>query len=148
MISVTPVNHCHILAKTIGWFGAFALPCNSLLFFLRVRAVFRYSNTVRLAFTLLWSTTFLALTIPFSVDGTHIGTTMSCVNSQVKLLSSAGTVATAVFDTMVFLAISFRLLQLSLTDNWRDRFFKSFFNGEGLSWVTKAVLHTGQLYYM
>ncbi|KAK7679047.1 hypothetical protein QCA50_017991 [Cerrena zonata] len=142
------VNNCHILAKTIGWFGAFALPCNSLLFFLRVRAVFLHSNIIVFGFLILWLSTLSALTIPFTVNGAHIGTTKSCINSEIRKLTSAGTVATAVFDTMVFLAISFRILQLSLRDSWKDRLFKSFLSGEGLGWVSKAVLHTGQLYFM
>ena len=146
--SATPVNNCHILAKTIGWFGAFASPLNSLLFFLRARAVFLHSNIAVFAFALLWLSTISAVTIPFSVDGQQIGTTKSCVNSQVERLSSAGAVATAVFDTVVFLAISFRVLQLSLRNTWKDRLFKSFLSGEGLGWVSKAVLHTGQLYFM
>lgn len=143
-----PVSDCHALAKTIGWLGAFALPLNSLLFLLRARAVFLYSRIAVFGFTLLWLATLSALSIPFSVDGAQIGTTNQCINSQVERLSSAGAVATSVFDTIVFLAISFRILQLSLRTNWKDRLLSSFLSGEGLGWVSKTVLHTGQLYFM
>ncbi|THH31273.1 hypothetical protein EUX98_g2912 [Antrodiella citrinella] len=147
IFQVAPVANCHILAKAIGWCGAFALPLNSLLFFFRIRAVFGRSNAVITFFGFLWLATFAAISAPFGVDGTHIGTTMFCVNSDVQAFSSAGIVVVAVHDTMVFLAITTRLVMYCLADTWFAR-FKAFFSGKGMGNVSKALLQTGQMYYL
>lgn len=81
------------------------------------------------------------------MDGIHIGTTRFCVNSDVKPFSSAGIVVVAVHDTLVFLAIGIRLVMFSLADTWSER-FKTFLSGKGMGNVSRALLHTGQLYYL
>lgn len=140
------MNNCHALAKTIGWCGAFALPLNSLLFFFRIRAVFNQSRIIKYSFLALWLATLSAIAAPFAVDGTHIGTTKNCINSNVKQYSSAGIVVVAVHDTSVFMAISMRLLMYSFADGWSQR-LKTFFSGGGMGNMSKALLKSGQLYY-
>ncbi|TCD61989.1 hypothetical protein EIP91_007653, partial [Steccherinum ochraceum] len=147
VFQVAPVDNCHALAKAIGWCGACALPLNSLLFFFRIRAVFSQNTPVIAFFFFLWLATFSAISAPFGVDGTHIGTTRFCVNSDVQSFSSAGIVVGAVHDTLVFLAITTRLVMFSLADTWVER-FKAFLSGKGMGNVSRAVLHTGQLYYL
>lgn len=98
-------------------------------------------------FGLLWLATFSAITAPFGVDGTHIGTTQFCINSDVKSFSSAGLIVGAAHDTLVFLAITVRLLMYSLADTWTAR-FRAFFSGRGMGNISKALLHTGQQYYL
>jgi hypothetical protein len=58
-------------------------------------------------------------------------------------------VASAIFDTLVFLAISWRLISTSIigSASWRDR-LKSFVKGEGLLDLSKLLLRSGQFYYM
>ncbi|KAH8105157.1 hypothetical protein BXZ70DRAFT_998341 [Cristinia sonorae] len=141
------VEDCHALAKAIGWFGAMALPLNCLLFFFRIRALFNQNQLVVVFFGLLWLATFTSITAPFGVDGTHIGTTKYCVNSDVKSFSSAGIVVVAVHDTLVFLAITAKLSTYSMADTWSDR-IKSILSGDGLGAVSRALLQTGQLYYL
>jgi len=148
IFQVASVNDCHQLAKAIGWLGALAFPLNSLLFFFRVRAVFYKTPVIVGLFAVLWLGTLGgSLTAPFAVDGTHIGTTQNCVNSNVKSFGSAGIIATAVNDTLVFLAISTQLVMYTLADSWSSR-LKAFMKGKGLGRVSKTLLHSGQLYYM
>ncbi|KAH8078389.1 hypothetical protein BXZ70DRAFT_659522 [Cristinia sonorae] len=148
IFQVSNVGDCHKLAKAIGWLGALALPLNSLLFFFRVRAVFNRSKIIVAAFALFWLGTLGgALTAPFAVDGIHIGTTKNCVNSNVKSFASAGIIAAAANDTLVFLAISTQLMMYSLADTWSSR-IKAFMKGQGLGHISKTLLQTGQLYYL
>ncbi|CAL1702480.1 unnamed protein product [Somion occarium] len=148
VFQVSAVSDCHALAKAIGWCGAFGLSLNSLLFFFRVKAVFNSSKLITALFAFVWFATFAcALTAPFGVDGIHIGTTGNCVNSNVKTFSSAGLIVVAVNDTLVFIAISTRLMMYSLADTWVDR-FKTFFSGKGMGHMSRALLQTGQLYYL
>lgn len=53
-------------------------------------------------------------------------------------------VASATFDTLVFIAISWRLASTSMIGNS----FKSFVRGEGLLGLSRALLRSGQIYYM
>ena len=55
---------------------------------------------------------------------------------------------TAVNDTLVFLAISYRMVSIAIVKNtWRAR-TKSFFTGDGLYYLSKALLQSGQVYYL
>ena len=117
--------------------------------YLRVRAVYNHSIVVKTAFGVAWLGVLGgALTAPFSLQGVHIGTTRRCINSSVKAYGAAGLLAAAINDTLIFLAITFRLLTAHLTsDCLRDR-FRSFVRGEGLHRMPRLLLQTGQLYYM
>jgi hypothetical protein len=55
---------------------------------------------------------------------------------------------TAVNDTLIFLAISYRMMSLSAVDGpWTAR-AKSFFTGDGMYRLSKSLLHSGQVYYL
>lgn len=58
------------------------------------------------------------------------------------------TAVDTVNDTVIFIAISCRMVCNSTTgDTWRVR-FKSFIRGDGLHSVSKALLQSGQAYYL
>jgi hypothetical protein len=55
---------------------------------------------------------------------------------------------TAVNDTFVFLAISYRMVSSAMVvSTWRAR-SQSFFTGDGLLYLSKALLQSGQVYYL
>ena len=57
-------------------------------------------------------------------------------------------ILTAVNDTFVFLAISYRMVSLStVSGTWTAR-AKAFFTGDGMYHLSKALLHSGQIYYL
>jgi hypothetical protein len=57
-------------------------------------------------------------------------------------------VLTAVNDTLVFLAISYRMVSSAMVScTWSAR-ARSFFTGEGLHQLSKALLQSGQVYYL
>ena len=89
-----------------------------------------------------------ALTLPFALHGAHIGPTKFCIDGNVKSYGSSGMVASTVFDTVVFLAISWKLSidQMSGTI-FRDK-VKHFFGGRALPTLSKGLLQSGQLYYL
>jgi hypothetical protein len=56
-------------------------------------------------------------------------------------------VLNAVYDTLVFLAISYRIISYTIIgDSWSAR-VKTFFGANGLPRLSKGLLHGGQLYY-
>lgn len=117
--------------------------------YIRLRAVYNHSIVIKTAFGIAWLGVLGgSLTAPFSLQGVHIGTTQRCINSAVKSYGAAGLLAAAINDTLIFLAITARLLTAHVTsDSLRDR-FRSFVRGEGLHRMPKLLLQTGQLYYL
>jgi hypothetical protein len=58
-----------------------------------------------------------------------------------------GYIATAAYDTLLYLAMSLRLASIAVVDSWQDQ-LKSFVTGDGLGWLSKVLLRSGQLYYL
>ncbi|CAL1702868.1 unnamed protein product [Somion occarium] len=141
---VSSKSGCNVVQTAIGWFGAFAVPLNSLLFFLRVRAVFLGSRIALAVFGFLWLSTLTSLTMPF---GTKLGSTIVCGIGNVKPYTSAGYITLAVFDTTVFVAISWQILSMNLAETWRQR-VRSFVGRDNMGQLSKALLQTGQSYYL
>ncbi|CAL1700652.1 unnamed protein product [Somion occarium] len=144
---VASPDDCDLKSRAVNWFAAIALPCNSLLFFLRVRAVFRESRLIVGVFALLWLSTFTTITIPLSSHGIMLETIRVCSNSTLQSYDSIGFVAVAVFDTLVLIAISVRVLSGSMAISWSER-CRSLLSGKGLGTVSRILLQTGQLYYL
>ena len=144
---VAPLNDCQIVIRAVGWFGAFAVPLNASLFLLRIWGVFYDIRSVCVLFTVLWLSTFGSFTAPFTFVGRHIGPTRECIIRSVEKSTSAGFVAIVIYDTMVFIAISLRLLLDNPADGWIAR-LKLFFSGEKMGYLSRALLQTGQMYYL
>ncbi|KAH8103799.1 hypothetical protein BXZ70DRAFT_868481, partial [Cristinia sonorae] len=144
LFQVAPIADCHVLVKFIGWMVAITLPLNCLLFFFRIRALFHGNNIVIGIFFVIWLSTFSAMTAPFSIDGAHMGNTRFCVNTEVKEYGSVGFIVGAVHDTIVFLTITIKLS----THSAGGSKVKAFVSGGGMGSVSRALLKTGQLYYL
>lgn len=87
------------------------------------------------------------MTAAFGLKSGHIGTTKNCIDIAIESYSSAGFVAAAVNDTLVFIAISYRLVVSSGAGTSSER-LKSFFRGHYMGQLTRVLLQTGQLYYL
>ena len=137
---------CEAVGQVICWFAAVALPLNSLLFFLRVQAVFRRSSLIVAVFSILWLSTLGAFTQPFGSMAVRIPGDI-CVTININKLSSVGFITVALFDTIVFITISIRLVCYGFANSFRSR-FRSFLNGYEMGRISRAILQTGQLYYL
>ena len=77
-----------------------------------------------------------------------MGPTNRCINTAVKSFGFAPIVLNAVNDTLVFVAISLRIVSYTtIGDSWKVR-VRSFFVADGLPRLSKALLQSGQLYYL
>ncbi|PSR79413.1 hypothetical protein PHLCEN_2v7058 [Hermanssonia centrifuga] len=148
-IDVGNVGNCNALLIAIGTVGTIAVPANSYLMFMRVRAVFNDSKPIVIIFGFLWVATLAgSITAPFSLKGVHIGTTQRCINSEVKQYGSAGIIIATCNDTLIFLAITYRLIMHHVpSDSWSHR-LRGFLRGDGMGKMSKLLLQTGQLYYL
>ncbi|PSR83886.1 hypothetical protein PHLCEN_2v5595 [Hermanssonia centrifuga] len=125
---------------------------NSLLMFFRVRAVFSHSTPTVIAFGLLWAATLGgSLTVPIAF---HSGpfdiavATDGCFGTVFPAYVFSAYLISAVYDALLFLAVTYRLLFYHLYRDGQTSRLKSFFSGEGLGHVSKVLLQTGQSYYL
>ena len=132
----------------MGVVNILIMPANSALFFIRVRAVYSGNKYV----TVFFGGCLFGILVLFayeSVVGLTIcsGAGASSPRCYKNKYSDAWAyIASAVYDTLMYLWISWQLATLSTSARWQDP-FKSFFTGEGLGWLTKVLLRSGQLYY-
>lgn len=149
LIPVSNVESCQALLHAIATFYVLAILSTTGLFWLRIRAVYSQSRLVQIFFGLFWLV-ILGCAIPgqLASQAAHIGPTKRCTyTSQSSAFASWILVAVAVYDTLVFFAISWRLASSSVVgDSLKDR-LRSFFFGAGLPRVSKGLLQDGQIYY-
>ncbi|KZP16264.1 hypothetical protein FIBSPDRAFT_794691 [Athelia psychrophila] len=146
--AVAPVAHCQALEYIICSFYEVSLPATSLLFFFRVKAVYGNARVITFFFGALWfSVLGLSILLMLAVQSDHIPHTLRCKEAFVREFGSVPTIITAVYDTLVFTAISARVVSHTLNgDTWAAR-ARSFVHGDGLYSLSKALLRGGQLYY-
>lgn len=79
----------------------------------------------------------------------HIPYTRHCVfNTKNTAYFAIPSIMTCTNDTLVFLAISYRLTSDAATEgSWRVR-VRSFITGDGLYSLSRSILKSGQLYYL
>ena len=123
------------------------MPANSALFFIRVRAVYWRNKYVTAFFGSYWLA-ILGFFIFDSISGimrcSDIGPSTRCFVDQHT--DAWGYIATAVYDTLMYLSISWRLASFVQANRWQDR-LKLFFTGDGFGCLSKALLQSGQMYY-
>jgi len=140
-------NSCRTLASFIGGSNLWIIPCASGLFLARLVAIYSHDKYVVAFFGSCWlgiigifiydTTTFLAR----SATGNK-----SLLCFTIKPPDAWGYIATAIYDTLMYLAISWRLASFNNANLWRAR-LRSFLTGGGLDRFSKILLHSGQAYY-
>ncbi|KIM88286.1 hypothetical protein PILCRDRAFT_771075 [Piloderma croceum F 1598] len=145
---IAPVDDCNALKYVEGMFLEIGVAATSLLFFIRVRAVYNHSRIITASFGLLWLVVVsLHILILLGVKRDRIPYTRRCIEGPAPKYTTVPIILTAVNDTLVFFAISYRMVSLAIASStWSSR-AKSFFMGDGLLNLSKALLQGGQVYY-
>jgi len=126
-----------------------AVSSNALLFFFRIRAIFDRNKSVVAFFALLWVMVFAGslLAIP-GIAATNIGPTNYCMITKVESYVVAAVMIPLANDTLVFLAISWRLMECSQAEISMKTGFRILAFGHYLLPLSKALLQDGQMYYL
>ncbi|KAJ7803191.1 hypothetical protein B0H14DRAFT_2889545 [Mycena olivaceomarginata] len=149
MFETYPFGHCSIAQTLVEVCFAIAVPSTSLLFFLRARAIFDKNTYLVLFFFLVWlSVLGSAATVPTAIIAINIGPTPFCINAGVRPYAGAAGITPLVNDTIIFLAISWRLFRNSYADISLRGNIKTFITGEYLPQFSRALLKDGQMYYL
>jgi hypothetical protein len=119
------------------------------MFFFRVKAVYGNNTIISFFFGFLVFALFaISFILPAVAGAIHIGTTQRCINTPTPNYISAPIILNAVIDTLVFVAISFRIMSFSCVGETFSARAVSFIRGDGIPAFSKSVLQGGQLYYL
>jgi hypothetical protein len=142
------VANCQMMLYAIASSFMLAISATSFLFYVRVRAIWHNAKAITVFFGLLWlGTVGTSGLVIFAISGAHIGTTQRCINTAVRPYVSTAIVLNAINDTLIFIAISTRLVVYTCADEtWRAN-VRSFARGDGLPRISKGLLQGGQLYF-
>lgn len=143
-----PTGHCAAFEKiTDAWYPV-SLGFSALLFFLRVKAIYNRNPFVVAFFFVLWlGLLACTLFIPIGATGGSIADTKYCEDNNVPSGAYAAVTAPLVHDTLVFAAISWRLLQNAHAQGFKEGWRVALF-GQYLPTFTKGLLLDGQKYYL
>ncbi|KAK7692448.1 hypothetical protein QCA50_004073 [Cerrena zonata] len=139
-------DNCERILLATNCLISLALICNSSLFFVRALAVFTESKPAKTLFSLLWLSTLSASIIPFGTAVTFKEPWQKCIVTVVEPITAVGFGAVVTFDTIIVIAISRQVLQLNSISICNARLFSQTC-GHGMGAVSRALLHSGLLYY-
>jgi hypothetical protein len=143
------VASCNAIFILIGCFFVLGVPSTSALFFFRVKAVYYRNKFIPGFFGLLLFALFgLSFLGPFALRGKHLGTTQRCIITTSERFGSVPILLNSIMDTLVFIAISFRIVSFSLVGDTFGAHMRSFFRGDSLPSLSRSILQGGQLYYL
>ena len=147
---------CVMLNRLTAVFYCAVLVFTSLLFFFRTRAIFKRNPWVTAFFAGLWLTVLggcLALIVdifePIPLNPASNMTTM-CLDSVVNPFVAAVTIIPLINDTVVFVAISWRLSRNSYDSSsyTLNGGIRLLIFGDYLPVFSKVILQDGQAYYL
>lgn len=144
-----PLNNPHI-ATVIGTSLCVAsVGCSSYLFLQRVCAIYADSPRVRFFFSTFWSSyhlsnigTVIVSTRPTFIPGTH-----HFQDAGVNRILASSVLAAITFDSCVFIAISYKVMSTHALVDGRVQ-WSSLVSGKALTPLSRAVLQSGQQYYL
>ncbi|TCD63193.1 hypothetical protein EIP91_005860 [Steccherinum ochraceum] len=143
---IAPIHNCHVVARVQSSAASIQIPFNALLFLFRIRAVFHEKRIVFFAFVVLWLGLFgTCMSALLSLDATPLPGTGRCLEITAQKTAAASLVYGAVYDTLVFAAIS---TQLVLFYQHAGRTWKVFLTGRGMGDMSRILLQTSQQYYI
>ncbi|KAK7036256.1 hypothetical protein R3P38DRAFT_3485159 [Favolaschia claudopus] len=153
LFNTYPLNNCNTTHIVFGVFFIVSCGATSLLFFHRVRGVWRNRPLITYIFGFLWLCVLGSATlVPIGIDTTKVP--YACAAYKVHSYVSTPGVVISVYDTAVFLAISYRLLwdSFGFSTLDRDSDFKKIalliFRGTGMHNLSLSLFKDGQKYYM
>jgi hypothetical protein len=147
IIILTEITTSQVARHLITVTNIVIIPASSGLFFIRLSAVYSHDRYIMISFGLCWLGV-LGVFSYISIEGmarcAGVNRMTNCF--MVQPIDAWGYIATAIYDTLMYLVISWQLASLATVDRWQDQ-LRSFITGDGLGWLSKVLLQSGQVYY-
>jgi hypothetical protein len=145
-----PVSNCAALARSNSAFSIISVASTSLLFYLRVCAIYGMAKKIVVGFGIVWLICFgMALTIWSTFGAAHVGTTHYCVEMVKGHLLGSMLFVVAANETLIYLAIALRIMQMFPTESGSvTRRLRLIGTASSLPKFSKALLHDSQTYFL
>ncbi|KIK53010.1 hypothetical protein GYMLUDRAFT_144273, partial [Collybiopsis luxurians FD-317 M1] len=142
-----PIGNCKIASIAIDSLYPIGVAGSCLLFFFRVRAVYHSHKNAIVFFAFLWVAVLgTCLVVPFGlVVSGNLEPTQYCISTSIKPFLGAAVIVPTVHDTVVFLAVSYKLMSNSLTE---PRGLQERILGNNLPRFSRAMFRDSQKYYL
>lgn len=142
-----PIGNCALLDRLGDAWCPLSVAASEFLFFIRLQAVYNRNGVVIATFFVLCVALAVGgIFVAIGVKGGPAGDTQYCEDVSVARTVFYSELAPLVFDTLVFLAISWRLSRLASFDEKGS--IGSMLFGTNLPAFTKSLLQDGQIYYV
>ncbi|KAJ6454632.1 hypothetical protein C8R45DRAFT_599968 [Mycena sanguinolenta] len=149
VFQVAPIKNCNALAVVFGICSVLSQTTTALLFFLRVTAVWHQSKIAYAVFSILWLAVFGAgITAPLGIRAAHIGPTAHCIPTVIPNNVEAAVILPLINDTVVFLAINYRILAHTVVADSAMARLRVFLGGKKISTLSRALIQSGQHFYL
>lgn len=133
----------------MGAMYSIAVPSTTLLFTIRVRAIYGGNKYITVFFGVLWLFVIGGCITTIHGDSVReIGSTGYCVNTHFESYATSSVIAPLVNDTLVFLAISWRLMQVTLLRDGHKVHIQEIVLGRRMPPFSRALFNDGQMYYL
>lgn len=148
ILPAIPIENPHALDMAAGFLCVLSMSTASYLFLRRVHAVYAENKYVQRFFSAFWVMSSLAgLTIPLGIQPTFIPGTHYEKDAGLHPYAAIGAFVPLLFDSFVFLAISYRIASThSLVDERVS--WDTLVSGKALPRLSRAILQGGQQYYL
>ncbi|KAJ7140867.1 hypothetical protein C8R44DRAFT_974593 [Mycena epipterygia] len=147
-----PLRACNTAYVAFNIFYPIGVSATAFLFFFRVRGIYDGERLATIIFGFLWLAVLgSSITIPFGAgSAVSFGDPPECIVVRVEAYIGASGIIITVHDTLVFFAISYRLVSNFSGTRQQTRAvrFKSLFSGANLPSFSKALFTDGQMYYL
>ncbi|KAK0459935.1 hypothetical protein IW261DRAFT_1350393 [Armillaria novae-zelandiae] len=146
---VADIPNCDAYGIALGICNVLSQTFTSLLFFLRVTAVWNRNRYIFFFFTFLWFGVIAgAITVPVGIRGAHLGTMGQCINVRVPEYDQLSVILPLIFDSCAFIAITYRIIMLTyINEETASGRLRAFF-GRGVPVLSRSLLRGGQQYYL
>lgn len=133
-----------------NFFCVATMATTSFLFLRRVQAVYARNRRVRWLFAFLWIVACgVVSALITGTSARHISGTKYCSIYEVAPYVPLANLTPAIFDTIVFLAVSYKLAFQGNQESWTQKSWtSSWFSTRGLSQLQRAIIEGGQQYYL
>lgn len=126
-----------------------ALPTSQLLLFLHVRAIYIDNRVVVWIFLFLWLATVAGSVIAsIRMPSIQAGLDDYCIPISFSTFSIAIIIIPFINDTLIFVAMSWRILRTSYNELTLKNTIMTVALGKGIPYFAKALLQNGQLYIL
>ncbi|KAF9471757.1 hypothetical protein BDN70DRAFT_887762 [Pholiota conissans] len=149
IFETAPTSNCKAFETITDAFYPVSLGFSALLFFIRLRAIYNRDRLVVAFFFILWlgllGTTMI---VPITILGANIGPTKYCIDADVPNAVYAAILSPLIHDTLVFIAITYRLVKNAHMEMGFKDGVAVAISGKYLPVFTRGLLKDGQKYYL